>query len=217
MQKLRKRLLDTNDSIAHTPEDALNDWMDAFDDAMREAQLKEEGIETIKIEVDADEFDDWTKYIRNFYKQMKKIDDDNEYHRPTWNDMYMEIAEVVAKRSKDPHTKVGAVLVKDNRILGIGYNAEPKNFTYNFDWNSDEKYNYVIHAELNAIANATFFGNSIEGSSIYLTLSPCHECMKLLVQYGVKIVYYKTEYKDFALTKKIAKFSNINLIKYNKD
>lgn len=217
MQKLRKKLLDTNDSIAHTPEDALNDWMDIFDDSMREAQLKEEGIETIKIEVDADEFDDWTKYIRNFYKQMRKIDDDNEYHRPTWNDMYMEIAEVVAKRSKDPHTKVGAVLVKDNRILGIGYNAEPKNFAYNFDWHSDEKYDYVIHAELNAIANATFFGNSIDGSTIYLTLSPCHECMKLLVQYGVKTVYYKTEYKDFELTKKIAKFSNINLIKYYKD
>ena len=131
--------------------------------------------------------------------------------------MYMEIASVVAKRSKDPKTKVGAVLVKDNRILGIGYNAEPKGFNYNFDWNSKEKHKYVIHAELNAIANATYFGNSIEGSTMFLTLSPCAECVKLLIQYGIKKVIYKEKYEHSELAFEIAEYSNLKLIQYKND
>ena len=135
--------------------------------------------------------------------------------RPTWNELFMDIAKLTAKRSKDPHTKVGAVIVKDNHILGLGYNAEPRGFSYDFDWNSKEKYDYVIHAELNAIANSTYFGNSIAGSTIYLTLSPCSECMKLLIQYGIGTIYYKDKYKDFEKSEKMAKYSNIKLIKYD--
>lgn len=175
--------------------------------------------ETMKIEADKDDYDGWTDYINAFYHSMKKIDEDskasNNVVRPTWNEMFMQIAEVVAKRSKDPHTKVGAVIVKDNHILGVGYNAEPRGFTYDFDWHSREKYDYVIHAELNAIANSTYFGNSIAGSTIYLTLSPCSECMKLLIQYGIGTIYYKDKYKDFEKSEKMAKYSNIKLIKYD--
>lgn len=175
--------------------------------------------ETMKIEEDKDDYEAWTDYINAFYSSMKKIDEDNKASnnvvRPTWNDMFMQISEVVAKRSKDPHTKVGAVIVKDNHILGIGYNAEPRGFSYDFDWHSKEKYDYVIHAELNAIANSTYFGNSIAGSTIYLTLSPCSECMKLLIQYGIGTVYYKDKYKDFEKSERMAKYSNIKLIKYD--
>ena len=175
--------------------------------------------ETMKIEADKDDHDGWIDYINAFYSSMKKIDEDNKASnnvvRPTWNDMFMQIAEVVAKRSKDPHTKVGAVIVKDNHILGLGYNAEPKGFSYDFDWHSKEKYDYVIHAELNAIANSTYFGNSIAGSTIYLTLSPCSECMKLLIQYGISTVYYKDKYKDFEKSERMAKYSNIKLVKYD--
>ena len=175
--------------------------------------------ETMKIEADKDDYDGWTDYINAFYRSMKKIDEDsktsNNVVRPTWNDMFMQIAEVVAKRSKDPHTKVGAVIVKDNHILGVGYNAEPRGFSYDFDWHSKEKYDYVIHAELNAIANSTYFGNSIAGSTIYLTLSPCSECMKLLIQYGISTIYYKDKYKDFEKSERMAKYSNIKLIKYD--
>ena len=175
--------------------------------------------ETMKIETNKDDYDAWTDYINAFYSSMKKIDEDNKASnnvvRPTWNDMFMQIAEVVAKRSKDPHTKVGAVIVKDNHILGVGYNAEPRGFSYDFDWHSKEKYDYVIHAELNAIANSTYFGNSIAGSTIYLTLSPCSECMKLLIQYGISTVYYKDKYKDFEKSERMAKYSNIKLIKYD--
>lgn len=199
MPKSKKNLSKDNkrNSVSYTFKDALEDAKHYMND-----------------------IESFTTYLNNFYKEMEQIDRENEIaqhqkSRPTWDEMYMEIAEVVAKRSKDPHTKVGAVIVKDNHILGIGYNAEPRGFSYNFDWNSSEKYDYVIHAELNAIANATFFGNSIVGSIIYLTLSPCHECMKLLIQYGIETVYYKEKYKDFELSEKMAKHSKIKLIQYN--
>lgn len=135
--------------------------------------------------------------------------------RPTWKQTFIAVAKELAKRSKDPHTKVGAVLVKDNCILATGYNGEPRNFTYEFDWATEEKYDYVIHAEMNVIANAVYngAGNSVKGSEIYLTLSPCHKCMLMLVQFGVSKVYYIDEYKDFALSKKIAEHSGIVLEK----
>jgi len=222
MQKSKKKLFDTNDSITHTSKDALKKWNDELDEIDRERQLEEFGIHTIHVEIADDDYEEWHKYMQKFYKEMERRDIETELEkqqslentRPAWNDMFMRIAEIVATRSKDPHTKVGAVIVKDNHILGIGYNAEPKGFAYNFDWNSKEKYDYVIHAELNAIANSTYFGNSIAGSVIYLTLSPCKECMKLVAQYGIKTVYYKEKYKDFELTKKFAKYANIDLIQY---
>ena len=134
--------------------------------------------------------------------------------RPTWNELFMDIAKLTAKRSKDPHTKVGAVLVKDNHILGLGYNGEPRDFSYDFDWHSPEKYDYVIHAEMNAIANACSIGANVKDADIYVTLSPCPECMKLLIQFGIKNIYYFHEYeKSFDKTKKIAKHSKLNFIK----
>lgn len=131
--------------------------------------------------------------------------------RISWQEMYFEIAKVVSKRSKDPKTKVGAVLVKDRCIIGIGYNGEPRNFKYNFNWFSEEKYDYVIHAELNAISNACSMGANVKGADIYLTMSPCSNCIKLLIQHQIKNVYFLEKYKDFELTKHIAENANIKL------
>ena len=124
-------------------------------------------------------------------------------NRFSWKKMFVEIAKVVAQRSADPHTQVGAVLVKNNCVIGVGYNGEPKGFHFDFDWNSPEKYPYVIHAEMNAISNANRNGVDCNGADIYLTMSPCHDCIKLLIQHGIKNVYYLKEYKDIDLTKKI--------------
>lgn len=132
-------------------------------------------------------------------------------YRPGWKETFIDIAKTIAKRSKDPHTKVGAVLTKNNCIIGTGYNGDPRNFRYKFNWNTEEKYDYVIHAEMNAIANACYNGCQIKDSEIYLTLSPCNQCIKLLIQFGVKKVYYLKEYKDFELTKKIADNADIIL------
>lgn len=144
------------------------------------------------------------------YKDIKE-------YRPSWKRTFIDIAKVISKRSKDPHTKVGAVLVKNNCIIGTGYNGDPRNFRYNFDWSTPEKYDYVIHAEMNALANASYNGCQVKDSEIYLTLSPCNKCILQLIQFGVKKVYYLTEYKDFELTKKIADNADIELIKLKED
>ena len=133
--------------------------------------------------------------------------------RPTWQDLYFGIAKLVASRSLDPSTKVGAVIVKDGCVMGVGYNGAPRKFKYKFDWNSKEKYDYVIHAELNAVSNACSIGANVNGADIYLTMSPCHDCIKLLIQHQIKRVYYLNEYKDIELTKKIAENADIELIK----
>ena len=139
-------------------------------------------------------------------------------NRFSWKKMFVEIAKVVAQRSADPHTQVGAVLVKNNCVIGVGYNGEPKGFHFDFDWNSPEKYPYVIHAEMNAISNANRNGVDCNGADIYLTLSPCHDCIKLLIQHGIKNVYYLKDYKDIDLTKKIVENADgIQLIKLDEN
>ena len=138
-------------------------------------------------------------------------------NRISWRQMFMEIAKIAAKRSCDPKTQVGACLVKENCVIGIGYNGAPRNFFLDFDWASEEKYDYVIHAEINAITNSQAIGANVAGADVYVTLSPCHNCMKTLVQNRIKRVFYLEEYRDIELTKKIAEHSDIQLIKMSLD
>ena len=116
----------------------------------------------------------------------------------TWDEYFMGVALLSAKRSKDPSTQVGACLVnQDKRIIGIGYNGFPRGCSDDiFPWgkgNTDElnnKYPYVVHAEANAILNSS--GN-LKGATVYVTLFPCNECAKLLIQSGIKHIVYMTE------------------------
>lgn len=121
----------------------------------------------------------------------------------SWDEYFMGVAVLSAKRSKDPHTKVGACIVNpDNRIVGIGYNGFPFGCDDSvFPWtNSDQndfldnKYPYVVHAEPNAILNST---TSLKNATLYVTLFPCNECAKLIIQSGIKsIVYMSDKYND---------------------
>lgn len=113
---------------------------------------------------------------------------------------YMEFAKLAALKSKDPNTKVGAVLVNDKRILSIGYNGPPRAFPDELLFSDTpqidikEKNNYMVHAELNAILN---YGGSLQdfqGATLYVTVSPCHECAKILIQLGISKVIYLEEY-----------------------
>ena len=106
-----------------------------------------------------------------------------------------------AHRSKDPNTQVGACIVnRHKKIVGIGYNGFPFGCEDDeFPWERtgdfcDTKYPYVVHAEPNAILNSI---SSLDGCSIYVTLFPCHECVKLIIQSGIKeIVYMDEKYAD---------------------
>lgn len=122
----------------------------------------------------------------------------------SWDDYFMSIAKLSAKRSKDPNTQVGACIVSaDNRILSIGYNGAPNGFDdSDFPWSRegeplDTKYLYVVHAERNAILNYHGSRRDLEGATIYVDLFPCNECAKEIIQAGIKhVVYLSDKYAD---------------------
>ena len=124
---------------------------------------------------------------------------------PSKSNVYMAMAKLISKRSKDPNTQVGAVIVSsDDRILSVGYNGFPNGCSDDeFPWarsakrEYDTKYPYVVHAELNAILNFRGDNKAFEGSTLYVTLFPCHECAKAIIQSGItRLVYLDNKYAD---------------------
>lgn len=113
----------------------------------------------------------------------------------SWDEYFMGIAMLSGMRSKDPNTQVGACIVsRDNKILSMGYNGFPIGCSDDdFPWERegeplDNKYFYSTHSELNAILN--YRGGSLEDTKIYVTLFPCNECAKAIIQSGIKEVIY---------------------------
>lgn len=121
----------------------------------------------------------------------------------TWDEYFMGVAMLSGKRSKDPNTQVGACIVgADNRILSMGYNGFPNGCSDDeFPWDREgdkslkTKYPYVTHSELNAILN--YRGGNLDGTKLYVSLFPCNECAKAIIQSGIKTVVYAIDkYKD---------------------
>jgi len=120
---------------------------------------------------------------------MKKVID--------WDTYFLALAHLSAMRSKDPNTGVGAVIVDDtHRIVSIGYNGMPRGCDDSeFPWDREgdfynTKYAYVVHAELNAILNSQ---RPVSGCTIYVSLFPCNECAKAIIQSGIKKVIYESD------------------------
>lgn len=118
----------------------------------------------------------------------------------SWDEYFMGVALLAAKRSKDPNTQVGACIVDANNIiLSTGYNGFPYGCSDDdYPWEregDDTKYNYVVHAELNAILNAR--GKNLKGAKLYVDLFPCNECAKAIIQSGIsEVVYLYNKYAD---------------------
>ena len=121
----------------------------------------------------------------------------------SWDEYFMGVAMLSGKRSKDPNTQVGACIVgADNRILSMGYNGFPNGCSDDeFPWDREgdkslkTKYPYVTHSELNAILN--YRGGNLDGTKLYVSLFPCNECAKAIIQSGIKTVVYAIDkYKD---------------------
>lgn len=119
-----------------------------------------------------------------------------------WEEYFMGIALLSAKRSKDPSTQVGACIVdEDNKVVSIGYNGMPRQVDESqLTWEKGEylnnKYLYVCHAEFNAILNIRN-GSSLKGCTVYVTLFPCNECAKAIIQTGIKkVVYLSDKYSE---------------------
>ncbi len=122
----------------------------------------------------------------------------------SWDEYFMAVAKLAAQRSKDPNSQVGACIVsRDNKILSLGYNGLPIGCSDDeFPWARENaennpletKYFYVTHSELNAILN--YRGGSLEGAKMYVTLFPCNECAKAIIQAGIRTVIFDSNKYD---------------------
>lgn len=117
----------------------------------------------------------------------------------SWDEYFMGVAHLSGMRSKDPSTQVGACIVsRNNKILSMGYNGFPNGCSdEEFPWEREgedllkTKYAYVTHSELNAILN--YRGGSLEGTKLYVSLFPCNECAKAIIQAGIDTVIYSSD------------------------
>jgi len=130
--------------------------------------------------------------VQNRKKGMKRKD------YICWDEYFMGVAYLAGMRSKDPSTQVGACIVsEDNKILSMGYNGLPRGCDddeFPWDREGDElntKYPFVAHSELNAILN--YRGGSLEGAKLYVSLFPCNECAKAIIQAGIKTIVYDSD------------------------
>lgn len=143
----------------------------------------------------------------------------------SWDEYFMGIAYLSAMRSKDPNTQVGACIVsRENKILSMGYNGFPTGCDDDeFPWTRegglcDSKYAYVTHSELNAILN--YRGGSLEGTKIYVTLFPCNECAKAIIQSGIReLVYADDKYSGTPAniaSRRMLKAAGVQMTPYRK-
>ncbi len=108
---------------------------------------------------------------------------------------YLRMAAIWAENSYCRRRKVGAILVENEMIISDGYNGTPKGFENNCEDGDNNTYPYVLHAEANAITKVARSNNSSDGSTLYVTASPCMECSKLIIQAGIKRVVFSELYR----------------------
>ena len=139
----------------------------------------------------------------------------------TWEEYFMGLAHLSGLRSKDPNTQVGAVIVdENNRVVSIGYNGFPSGVSDDeFPWGReggvlDTKYAFVVHAELNAILNSQ---RSVRGCSLYVSLFPCNECAKAIIQAGIRRIIFESDKYDGADTniasKRMLRAAGVELVR----
>lgn len=144
--------------------------------------------------------------------------------RLTWEEYFMTVCLDIAKRSSCLSRQVGAVIVKDKRILATGYNGSPqgietcydKNYCIRKESKSGENLDncFAVHAEMNAILQCARVGISCENATIYVTTFPCVNCMKAIINSGINKIIYLGDY-DAPLSKELATLSGIKYFKYD--
>ncbi|HDN86512.1 MAG: cytidine deaminase [Candidatus Omnitrophota bacterium] len=146
--------------------------------------------------------------------------------RPDWDTYFMSVAELVSRRSTCLRRKVGAVLVKDKRILATGYNGAPRGLEHcevvgclreKLKVPSGERHELCrgLHAEQNVLLQAAFHGVSVKGSSLYVTCAPCSICAKMIINAGIKEIIYRDSYPD-KMAEQFLKEGKIKLRKLSK-
>jgi len=146
-------------------------------------------------------------------------------NRPSWETYFMDITSLVAKRSTCIRRAVGAIIVKDKRILSTGYNGAPSGIKHckdtgclreQMDIVSGERHELCrgIHAEQNAIIQAALHGISIKDSTLFCTNLPCSICAKMIIHAGIKRIYYKAGYSD-SMSEEMLKEAGIEVTRHN--
>ena len=144
--------------------------------------------------------------------------------RPTWDEYFMNLLDVIQTRSTCLRRQVAAVIVKDKQIISTGYNGSPRGIKHcdevgclreKMDIPSGERHELCrgTHAEQNAIIQASLHGVSIEGADIYITCSPCVLCTKMLINSGIKRIVYKGDYPD-KLALEMLNEAGVELVKF---
>ncbi len=145
--------------------------------------------------------------------------------RPTWDQYFMTITRQVAERSTCLRAKVGAVIVRDRNILATGYNGSPAGLPHCIepgvgcliyesktpDGEIEQNCYRTIHAEMNAITQAAKNGAAIRDADIYVTHTPCIQCLKVLINTGIRTVFYEKEYKLHTV-EELLKLARIRLV-----
>lgn len=172
----------------------------------------------------------WNELVDLLYKAEGKDDikpsDNIKDQRPSWDEYFMEITHVVKKRSTCLSRQVGAVIVKDKRIITTGYNGAASGMTHCLETGCIRKEMNIpsgqrhelckaIHAEQNAIIQAAKLGLSIEGATLYCTTAPCAICAKMIINSGITKVIYDSEYPD-ELAMEYFKEAGVEVIQYKK-
>jgi dCMP deaminase len=150
----------------------------------------------------------------------------NEDRRPSWETYFMDIALLVAKRSTCLRRSVGAVVVKEKRVLSTGYNGAPMNVTHcrvtgcireQMKIPSGERHELCrgIHAEQNAIIQAAYHGASIKDADLYCTNLPCSICAKMIINAGIRTIYYLSGYAD-TMSEEMLKEAGVDVLKLKK-
>ena len=121
---------------------------------------------------------------------------------------FINITKEIGTLSYCTRSKVGAVLVKDGNVISFGYNGTPAGMDNGCEENNVTK-DEVIHAEMNAILKAAKSGNAVDGSTLYLSLSPCQNCCKLIIQSGIKRVVYLEGYRDLKPIEFLSQFIEV--------
>lgn len=147
--------------------------------------------------------------------------------RPDWDHYFMEMAEIAKTRSTCCRRQVGAVIVKNKRILATGYNGAPSGTAHCLDIGcirekmgipSGQRHELCrgLHAEQNAIIQAAYHGVSIEGATLYVTLQPCVLCAKMAINAGIKKIVFKGDYPDI-LSMEMLREADIELVQFDEN
>ena len=123
--------------------------------------------------------------------------------------VYMTMAIAVSTLSHCQRSKVGAILEKDGNVMSMGYNGTPSGMDNCCEDTDNKTKSLVLHAEMNAVIKAAKTGNAVQDSTLYVTLSPCIECSKYILQSGIKRVVYLEEYRDISGIELLKKFIKV--------